>query len=201
MTFPTIPDLPVSSQANDSDQMLIRQPAGGAGTDKSIQVRLLRGVNISALATLPSTPLGTDLMLISRGGVNYKIEYSEVSFVSGTKCWFFADSPPDGWAIFGAGDTLLGVKGGATYLVGGNVAGTWQQTGHALTLAQIPPHSHRVRAGHDSSTNTNNGFARRAKNETVASIIKTNDQGNGQHHDHGAAWRPLASVGIICIKD
>jgi len=140
-------------------------------------------------------------MLISRGGVNYKIEYSEVSFVSGTKCWFFADSPPDGWAIFGAGDTLLGVKGGATYLVGGNVAGTWQQTGHALTLAQIPPHSHRVRAGHDSSTNTNNGFARRAKNETVASIIKTNDQGNGQHHDHGAAWRPLASVGIICIKD
>jgi|GEM_PF-2016978 len=220
MSSPTIPDLPIATVANDSDEMLMRQPGGALGTDKSIQVSEVRKVNVAGLPTLvsPTTAEDSDLFIIARGGINYQIRHDQVSFRSGTKMWFYHNvfTQIGGWSLVSAGDSLLAVKGAGTYSVGGIESGVWQQDdvggvpGQGLSVSQIPSHTHqsrsisRQRPGSTSSSSnqfyafTDNLSGTSIKSGSVSGIQNT---GGGDPHDHGDTWRPKANVGIICRKN
>lgn len=207
MSSPTIPDLPVATIADDSDQMLLRQPAGALGTDKSVSVEKIRNINVSGLPTLssPVSAQASDLMLIARGGVNYQIRHDQISFPSGTKMWFYHNAVADiaGWSLVSAGDSLLAVKGGSTYVSGGQEAGTWQQLDHTLTIAQIPSHSHIFRAkeaGQSDKSRGGRGSSTGGSDFNYTENTAIANTGGGGGHNHGSAWRPKSNVGIICVK-
>lgn len=137
-------------------------------------------------------------------GVNLDLNSGTIAnrtFVSGMRMWFYADVAPTGWNIVSASaDTILAVKGGAqSYNVsGGNIAGTWQQPNHVLTINEIPSHNHYV-------INAGFGPCQRGSADVQAlrldlGNINTNNVGGGAAHNHGDTYRPRASVGIICQK-
>lgn len=117
---------------------------------------------------------------------------------AGAKIWFYANTAPTGYTIDSVpSDELLAVKGGSTYTTGGATAGTWTQTGHALTVSEIPPHTHDTNS-HQSikrgSGTANWGYS--AENPKTGSALTS--AGSAAAHSHGSTWRPKARVGIIC---
>lgn len=122
------------------------------------------------------------------------------SFPSGTKMWFFQDTAPTNWTIDTTGeDSLLGVKGGSTYVTGGAVAGTWTQ----------PDHTHAAGTFAVSGTTGTNdaGQGVGAYNIYILSrgphrhSFSANVTGTSATSATAATWRPYASVGIICTKN
>lgn len=203
MTTPTIPDLPTATSLNNTDQFVVRQPAGAAGTDKKVTAQLIRNIDITALSLIPNAPSAGDLMLISQGGSNYRIKFEDVGFVKGNKMWFFHDVASDikGWSLFSSPDTLLAVKGSPTdtYSTGGSVQGTWQQEDHTLTISEIPSHDHTYTA--KRGTGGSNSSPARGNPTGNTKQFVTDKKGGGNGHNHGNSWRPQASVGIICQKN
>jgi hypothetical protein len=192
--------LPVATSAADSDIMLIRQGL----VDKQIQVALVRTINLAAFSFLntqsPNTPQQNDIMLIARGGNNYKLRFAAVGFVAGTRMWFYSATAPAGWTILdNTSGALLAVKG-TTYTAPGSIQGTWQQTSHTLTLAQIPSHKHDVDGTGATSGSGNVVRGYRADLNQDLRGWSTALAGGGQGHNHGNTWRPLAHVGILCEK-
>jgi len=201
MSSPTIPDLNSATVANDTDLVLLRQPGNAGGVDKKVTVALLRNINIAGLAPLPSDAAASDLMVIARGGVNYQIRHDQISFPSGTQMWFYANATIAGWSLVTTGDTLLAVKGGLEYVTGGVEAGNWQQEGHALTVAELPSHTHPVN-GTGATTGTGNRV--RGYRQSLSEDSKpwaTSSTGGNQAHNHGNTWRPRANVGVILRKN
>ena len=71
--------------------------------------------------------------------------YSQLQGESTTKIWIYANTVQDGWVLDGAvTDQLIALKGGATYLTGGAIAGTWTWPSHTLVIAEMPAHRHGV---------------------------------------------------------
>ena len=126
-----------------------------------------------------------------------------VPFDSGgvVKQWFYLDTAPTGWTEIGSlGDTLLAVKGGATYTTGGATAGTWTQPDHTLVEAEMPSHDHTS----DVVTDVDGGGSGRVCAATVAVGVGTwtsSSTGGDTAHNHGTSYRPAARVGIICSLD
>jgi hypothetical protein len=120
--------------------------------------------------------------------------------VGGTSAmWFYLDAAPVGWTeVAGLGDTLLAVKGGATYVTGGAGAGSWTLPDHTLIIQEMPTHTH-------SYTKPNPAEPKRktAGSDCVTSVSSENtgSTGGGLPHNHGSTFRPAARVGIICTKD
>lgn len=208
MTSPVqLSDLDLAGSADDADLALIRK---NNTTDYKVTVQLLRNINIAGLPNLSPTansPQNTDLLILARGGVNSKCLFPSIGFPVGTKLWFHMNAVPVStvfWTIVpNTGDTLLAVKGGTTYTIGGGSSqGNWQQNNHTLTVDQIPPHSHKISMDlKSSSQNSENGFVRAGRKHNYEPPASTRlDGGGGQGHNHGNTWRPLASVGIICQK-
>ena len=119
--------------------------------------------------------------------------------------WFYQNSVPISstyWKIVpNTGDTLLAVKGGATYTTGGvSNVGTWQQANHTLTLDQIPAHTHSfvIYTSDEKGNLAQNKVG--SSNRSSKSTQTTDSKGGGQAHNHGNTWRPSGSVGIICEK-
>lgn len=117
-----------------------------------------------------------------------------------TAMWFYLNAAPAGWTEVAAlGDTLLAVKGGATYTTGGAGAGSWDLPNHTLTVDETPAHTHTY-------TMPN---APESKRKTAGSLCvtgttagaTTSSIGGGGGHSHGSTWRAAARVGIICTKD
>lgn len=215
MSYAQMSDLPVASMANNSDVVLLRSGL----TDYQCAVSLIRNINIQSLSPIPGGfATATDLFIISRivSSIpsNFNIRFSQVSVPKGTRMWFYNSAAPIGWSIVpGTGGNLLAVNDGVTKYSGensaGSTSGTWQQTNHSLIPAEIPPHTHYVNLGKDSSGNPA-GNARRADNydnisncttSNGAETFSGNPQLLGNGHNHGNTWRPLANVGIIANKD
>lgn len=220
MTTPTIPELPQATVANNGDQMLMRQPAGALGTDKRITVEEVRKIDISSLPTLsnPSSSLSGDLLMLQRSGTNYQIRFDQISVPSGTIMWFYRNTSIDGWTIeTSAPDTILAVKGGSTYVNGGQTSGTWQQEGvnggspgGGLSINQMPRHNHTFRFADSGGSGTRfnlpvRQFNFRSPNFTVGqtSVVggqNPNNPNEAEPHNHGNTWRPSASVGVLLKK-
>ncbi len=198
-----IPGLPVASVADDGDTTIIRQGL----TDKQVTIDKVRTIDISLFPTLPNgSAVASDLFMIRRAASNYQIRFDQVGFAAGTLCWFYQNVAPDGWLpINFLGDCVLALRGGLYGPAGNTVAGTWQQPGVGLTINQIPNHTHQYFFGSDQS-NTSSHYAHGAKNQrprqgtTEGMNSSSNAIGASQPHNHGATWRPLAVVGILCQK-
>lgn len=198
-------DLDLATTADDADLALIRK---SDTTDYKVTVAVLRNIAVASLPNLPSNAQLTDYMLINQAGSNCKIEFGKVGFLVGTKMWFFTGAAPNVyWEIEpGTGDTLLAVKGsGGTYSTGGNVQGAWQQQDATLSISQIPAHTHTLTKTKDNTGTSNNLGPVRGKHveddvNPNFRVCTTNSTGGGAGHNHGNTWRPLASVGVICIK-
>jgi len=123
--------------------------------------------------------------------------------------WLYADSLNAAmsacWSIVASvGDTLLAIKGGTTYTTGGTSAGTWTQPNHTLTLAEIPPHIHRVtnvsREGQAANPHDYVTTFLKSPYKTIATSDGSSDGLLGQAHNHGSTYRPLARVGLLIRK-
>lgn len=158
MTDVVLSDLPVASSADDADLTLLRKGL----TDYQCAASLIRNINVAGLPSLPSPVSGTDLMIVARGGSNYKIPFNQVGFPKGTRMWFFQATAPSGWTLVsGLGDRLIACAGNSTPYAGvsgGGSGGTWQQEGvgggspgGGLSLTQIPNHNHFAQFGQDQS--------------------------------------------------
>ena len=214
MSFPVqLSDLDLASTADDADLALIRK---NNTTDYKCTVQAMRDINIPGLPSLSGSAAANDPMIISQSGTNCQIPFGQVGFVAGTKIWFYQGLAPTYWQVVpNTGDRLLAVRGGATYVTGGSVAGTWQQTdvdgvaGKGLTIAQMPLHGHGVQVRDDTGFSSND-FVRSAKasgssSKTIPGPIvqagsNSGTDGTSAGHNHGSGWRPDCAVGIICQK-
>lgn len=112
--------------------------------------------------------------------------------------WFYLDSAPTGYSIVaGASDELLAIKGGSTYTTGGAQAGTWTQDSHALTVSELPPHSHATNATTSASSGGGPTIYCYASSNPQTGTTLTSG-GSAAGHSHGSSWRPLARTGILC---
>ena len=212
-------DLPVATSAANADTTLLRKGL----TDYQCAVGLIRNINIPSLTPIPNGYANaTDAFMINRtiGGTpqNYQINFSQVGLVKGTQMWFYQGRVPDGWSpIANTGNRLLAVSDGTNQYNGsaaGTQTGTWQQSDWTLTVAQLPPHKHKVYLG-KNNTNANTSYVQGVTtpntsgsgSETVTNAAYTSDGSDnssppllGQPHNHGNTWRPLANVGIMGLK-
>lgn len=119
---------------------------------------------------------------------------------SGQAIWFYADSAPTGYTIVsGSSDELLAVKGGSTYTTGAAQAGTWTQEGHALTSSETATHTHDTNATTQASSGSGPTiYCYASSNPQTGSALSGG--GAGSEHNHGATWRPLARIGLVCLK-
>ncbi len=203
-----IPGLPVASIANDGDTTIIRQGL----TDKQVTVDKVRSIDISLFPTLPTgQAVASDLFMVRRASSNYQIRFDQVGLPAGTLCWFYQNVAPDGWLpINFLGDCVLALRGGLYGPAGNTVAGTWQQSDAALNINQIPNHTHNIICGKDTDNtkithvkgtrNDNPSPRPRAPTEGIAGASTDVNTNQCLPHNHGASWRPLAVVGILCQK-
>ena len=162
------------------------EPAGSTSIPIGAQYIRENWVQIAAVITTARLTNGTEIP----------------DFVpSGEAIWFYADSAPTGYTIVsGSSDELLAVKGGSTYTTGAAQAGTWTQADATLTAAQIPPHTHLTNA--TTQANSGSGPTIYCYSTTPTSTGATaTSGGSASAHNHGATWRPLARVGLVCSKD
>lgn len=209
----TLPQLdPAGATDPQNDLMLIRQ----GFNDRRITLGQILTVRLAGLSYLPSPLTQNDVILVGRpsGGeyTNYLLRPQNIGFLSGTRTWFWQSSAPLGWSlVVPQGDMLLatGAQGGAFYQYNANnrggVDGTWQQTGHAITKAQMPSHKHELQVNRSSTgrvgqeTKFNAGSIHSEKSGVLLDHIFS--EGGDQPHDHGWTWRPQALVGVLCNKD
>lgn len=167
----TIPDLdPAGPVDPANDLLLIRQGLN----DKKITAGNLNNPILGVIAPLPDNIVASDVFLIGRntGGGNYQ-NYTtpafNVTFPSGTRCWFHQAIAPLGWTIdTGFGDRVMVTSGGASGtpydVAGGTAAGTWQQgdvsgiPGNGLNVTQIPNHRHYSFPGQTQSNSKPNYY-------------------------------------------
>jgi hypothetical protein len=163
-------------------------------------------------------PAGTDKIRVSDNYIRENWDALETGLgtdldmgLSGQIIWLYADalnaSMSAMWTIVGdVGDSLLAIKGGATYTTGGTSAGTWTQPAHTLTKAEIPAHTHRLIDTSRSNQAANpNWYITRFQYAPIE--YRNTDNGSadgllGQPHSHGGStYRPLARVGLLIQKN
>ena len=211
----TIPDLdPANPIDPDNDYVPIRQ----GSTDRKATVAQLNYLNLADFDSVPGAVLASDVLLLGRyvdaiTYDNYKVPVSKIGFLSGTRMWFYMTTAPLYWTILdepGLGDCILAVKAkatGKTYSKPNVVAGTWLQEGvnggnpgGALTIDQIPAHTHEMQSSSDNLSEAGSRYYRSGKSDHARSYYKTTPTGGGLPHNHGNTWRPEAAVGIMCQK-
>lgn len=202
-----ITDLPAASVVNDTDYTIIRQGLA----DFKAQMSLIRVIDISAFPAI-TTPGPSDQLLVNRSGQNYSVRFDQVGFVAGSVMWFYQAAAPTGWEIVNAaGDRLLAVRGGTNKYQSFGEQGDWQQSGHKLTVAEMPGHRHRILKTKDTTGASNNLGPVRGKEENGGFYQTESTGGNGSSdslgtgqeavaHNHGNTWRPAANVGILARK-
>ncbi len=220
----TIPLLdPAGPVDPDNDLLLIRQGLN----DRKIPAGSLQQVRLSGLSMLPGQLVSSDVLLIGRnngsGYDNYLLPPQYLGFLNGVNMWFYQAAAPLGWTVIpNTGDRLLAVSDISTQtspakyngVFAPALTGNWQQNDTALDITQIPAHSHVVKVWKSDidgnlsakigSTNRNTGNNQNTnKTGGAGSTVtaSTDPAGATVGHNHGAIWRPLAAVGILCTKN
>lgn len=190
---------------------------------------------------LVDTQFGTGAGTVCQGNDTRLIE-------PGTKMWFYQNVAPTGWVVdTSITDAVLAIRGGtSSYNVsGGSRAGTWTQpnhlhtgpshthtgpshthatSGHQLTIAEMPAHTHSIEQSYPTSGFSSLPLASNGSQTYNPDDAVTTSQGLNASHSHGdtaasgtgatsasgtantgasataATWRPMAQVGIICTK-
>ena len=99
----------------------------------------------NTVAGMPWFDSGKDLLRL-RNAANaswYGVMHADAS----QQIWVYRNDAMSGWLVVtSVVDKVLAIKGGsnAYNLTGGTTAGTWQQPGHALSVSEIPSHSHNM---------------------------------------------------------
>ncbi len=167
---------------------------------------------------IPITATEAEINLLSglTGNVQSQINAinANVNLIApaGTTLVFFQAAAPVGWTQLTANnDSMLRVVNVAGGGSGGSVSPIsfdWSHVhatnGHALTLAEMPPHAHTVPLGQSvyASYNTSN-ITQRVGNTNVDS----GSTGSGAAHDHGntdsagTTWTPKYINVITAVKD
>lgn len=165
------------------------------------------------LARIPATLTGKDAdTLDGQHGTYYK------DVAAGTPMLFYASSAPSGWVLnSGLNDRVIRVVSSG----GGVTGGSWTISGlsvlgHALAVAEMPPHSHYFnyhvvneiplfRTGGSFDTSYGTQGSRRLMAETGAGVsVNNTTTGNGATHahdiSHSGAWRPAYADFILCNR-
>ena len=203
-------DLPVGTLALSNDPSAVVLMRVGL-TDYQCAVEIIRNINLQKFQTLPNgTPVMTDLMLVNRVvssvATNFQVTFGQVGFPVATRLWFYNTLPPaPNWTIVpNTGGNLLAVNDNVTpysdEIGPGTTGGTWQQTGIALTIAQIPAHTHNIKVYNSDIEGASAQRVSGTQKNSGLNPIPTQSTGGGDLHDHGNTWRPLANVGIIGQK-
>lgn len=124
----------------------------------------------------------------------------------GTRTVFHQAAAPTGWTLDATvNDRVLRVSGTA----GGGSGGSWtisgfEADGVALTVPQLPPHSHtftdvgRVAFAFGSTSGPD------FNSTTAGTTATTNDTGGGEEHGHpvsnDGSWRPAYTDVIVCTR-
>ena len=209
-------DLPVAdlSLSNDSSAVVLMRVGL---TDYQCAVEIIRNINLFALQTLPNgTPVQTDLMMVNRNissvRTNFQVTFGQVGFPVATRLWFYNALPPaPNWTIVpNTGGNLLAVNDTVTKyyqesgpgIPAGPSCGTWQQSDHILTIAELPAHNHNIRifASDVESAEGTRVSSTKKNSYNVVNSDAVQNTGGGGGHNHGNTWRPLANVGIIGEK-
>lgn len=176
-------------------------------TDFRMTIAQAQAILINALVPLGRPPQPSDLMMVQPSSLlpSCQVYFGQVGFASGTICWFYQATAPTYWQITGVGDSLLAVatlSGTSPYKVAGGIqAGTWQQTGVSLTIAQMPAHNHGINTKTHAGDSSDSCVAQASTSgDSTIKSQPIQNNGSGAAHDHGLTWRPLANVGILCQK-
>lgn len=99
--------------------------------------------------------------------------------------FFYLDAAPSGWVIMAIPptDALLAVKGGPVYVTGGTTVGTWVGPGHAIITTEVP-------RGNTGAVTSYLAFDPNSK-PNIPAVAHSHDW---------TTTRPMASVGIFCVK-
>ena len=206
-------DLPVGNLALSNDPTAVTLMRVGL-TDYQVAVNIIRNINLQSLQTLPNgTPIQTDLMMVNRivSGTpsNFQVTFGQVGFPVATRLWFYNSLPPaPNWKIVpNTGGNLLAVNDTVTKYSGegspGVSAGTWQQSDHVLTIAELPAHDHDIKinaADKEGAEGIRVGSTLKGNAYVFTNNVAIQNTGGGAGHNHGNTWRPLANVGIIGEK-
>lgn len=128
---------------------------------------------------------------------------------SGTIMLFLQAAAPTGWTQVNTwNDRVLRVVDNTG--VGAHTAGSWTISGlsvdsHILTVAEMPAHTHTLKAFGDVANDTVNGPAFLGGLQYQSATLPSNSTGGDGGHTHGltagSAWRPSYVDAIACSKD
>lgn len=213
----TIPELdPATAIDFNNDQVLLRQGLN----DRRATLDQINTFRLENYPTLTSQLVASDVILIGRnngGGsyINYTADPRRLGFLVGVSMYFYCDTnqAPLYWQnIPSLGNRVLAVKansaasggagGGAnSAYTNWGLQGSWNLPDHQLTIAEMPNHRHEVNGTGATSGTGNLTRGYRETNSQPSRPWNTRSTGGDGAHNHGNSFRPLAAVGLICIKN
>ena len=119
----------------------------------------------------------------------------------GTDMLFYENAAPTGWSAVALNDIGLKVVSSSGGVTSGSVAystlfGRTTTDSHALTLAQIPAHTHTTNAGATLGINTDN----QSQCPIFAAGTASGSAGGGDGHTHPIDMRVQTAAVLICTK-
>lgn len=134
----------------------------------------------------------------------------QIDAFQGAKMLFMQATAPTGWTQdTSEDDRVVRIIGsGSPTETGGATGGSWTISGvttdgHALTVGELPSHSHSVRLSDNETPGTQ--MAQGSADTNQDGSDDTGNTGSGNPHSHGvssdASWRPAFQNAIVCEAD